>query len=324
MRIFMTRQEDIWKSDEGRAVSGYDHPPSGGDPAATPSCLGSPMRSLLKSGLRRLVPNAPVPARAVGERNARVIAVAAQKGGVGKTTTSVSLASALARFHGLRVLLIDLDPQGHVATALHAMVGPDGGKLSRVLDDSSVEVMDVAAHTSIPNLDVTAMDPDLARAEDLLSTRIGKEFILRDSLAVTRTHYDVIVLDCPPNQGNLALNGLCAADTVVIPCDPSPLALRGVEALVGTISAVAARLNPDIDVLGVLLTRVDGRNTKLNASIVEEISETYGDALLPVQVGISAKLAQAQSAGEDIFAHAPGSRSAIQYRELSDLVAAAL
>jgi chromosome partitioning protein len=282
------------------------------------------MRNLLKSGLRRLV-SQPLSTRPIGDRHAHVLAVAAQKGGVGKTTTSVSLASAFARYHGKRVLLVDLDPQGHVATALAAQTTDGGGSLARVLTDAAaaLEVMDIATPTSIEGLDITPLDPRLAEAEDLLSTRIGKEFILRDALKTTRSHYDVIVLDCPPNQGNLALNGLCAADSVVIPCDPSPLALKGVDALVQTIAKVAVRLNPEIDVLGILMTRVDGRNRSLNDAIAAEISERYGDAVLDATIGINSSLGKAQLAGTDIFGFDENSRGAVQYRALaSELVTA--
>jgi len=283
------------------------------------------MRNLLKSGLRRLVTSA-ASQRPIGDKHAHILAVAAQKGGVGKTTTSVNLASALARYHGKRVLLVDLDPQGHVTTALSAQVRPGGGSMSKVLTDdrAAMEVMDVVTTTGIENLDVTPYDARLAEAEDLLSTRIGKEFILRDALKVTRSHYDVIVLDCPPNQGNLALNGLCAADSVLIPCDPSPLAVKGVDALVHTITTVANRLNPDIDVMGVLMTRVDGRNRSLNDAIETDIAERFGDAVLPVRIGINSSLAKAQLEGCDIFAFDAESRGAKQYRALSDAVAASL
>jgi chromosome partitioning protein len=247
-----------------------------------------------------------------------VVAVAAQKGGVGKTTTAVSLASALARFHGKKVLLVDLDPQGHVATALKGTMTATGGALSKVLEDEGgSEVLDAVVPTGVDQLDATPLDPGLAASEDLLGTRIGKEFILRDKLRVTRTHYDVIVVDCPPNQGNLTINGLCAADQVLIPCDPSPLALKGVAALVQTISQIAMRLNPTIDVLGVLLTRVDGRNSTLNEAITAEIEQTWGDALLPVRIGINASLVKAQHAGLDIFGFDPDCRAASQYRELA-------
>jgi chromosome partitioning protein len=283
------------------------------------------MRNLLKAGLRRLAAPAFQPRHAPGRHHALVIAVAARKGGVGKTTTSVSLAAALARFHDKRVLLIDLDPQGHVSTALRAQVGHgrDGGSLSSILvDERGGEVLDAVAPTAVPNLDVTLFDPQLAQTEDLLGTRIGKEFILRDAIKITRTHYDYIVVDCPPNLGNLALNGLVAADQVLIPCDPSPLSLKGVNALVDAVSTISVRLNPNVDVLGILLTRVDGRNTTVNDAITGEIEATYGTALLPVRIGVSTSLSKAQMEGRDIFAFDAECRSALQYRELADLVVA--
>jgi len=290
------------------------------------------MRRLLKSGLKRLAtrtdlpqntaPEISSPQHPIGDKDALIIAVATQKGGVGKTTTSVSLASALARFHGLKVLLVDLDPQGHVVTALSQQVEPGGGRLSWVLTDEREgrEVLEITTTTSIDGLDVTPVDPRLGNAEDLIGTRIGKEFILRDALEATRTHYDVIVLDCPPNLGNLTVNGLVACHTVLMPCDPSPLALNGVQMLLKTVGQIGARLNPDIDLLGILLTRVDGRNTTLNDAITEKINDTWNDALLPVQIGINSSLAKAQMSGIDIFDFDPTSRGAQQYEALADHV----
>ena len=282
------------------------------------------MRNLLKAGLRRFV--APDATHAIGDHHATIIAVSVQKGGVGKTTTTVNLATALARHHGKRVLLIDLDPQGHVTTSLAGMVRTGGGALSQVLTDeqSQDEVLHIATTTAIANLDVTPFDPNLAHAEDIMTSRMGKEFLLRDALRVTRTHYDIILIDCPPNLGNLTLNGLCAADQVLIPCDPSPLAVKGVKAVVQTIARIAGRLNPEIDVLGILMTRVDGRNKKLNETVTQDIEASFGDVLLPVHIGIDTQLAKAQVQGQDIFGFAPQSRAAGQYRELAETVLKAL
>ncbi len=278
------------------------------------------MRSLLRSGLRRVTRATPqAPPRPTGDKNAVVIAVAAQKGGVGKTTTSVNLASALARYHGKRTLLIDLDPQGHVHTALQTQVRPGGGSLARVLTEEGTgkEVVDVVARTEIADLHVTPLDPQLAAAENLLGTRIGKEVILREALKATRTFYDVIVIDCPPNLGNLTINGLVAADQVLVPCDPSPLALNGVHALIDSVTQVAERLNPELDLLGILLTRVDGRNKTLNEAMLAELRENYGEAVLPVQIGINNTLSKAQHAGRDVFSFDEASRGAQQYKALS-------
>jgi chromosome partitioning protein len=289
------------------------------------------MRSLLKSGIRRIAGTAETDLQSTpklprGAHNATVISVAAQKGGVGKTTTSVNLASALARNHGMKVLLMDVDPQGHVYTAIKKQVHAGGGALSSVLTDErgGREVMEVITETTVEGLHVTPCDPRLGGAEDLLGTRIGKEFLLRDALQITRTHYDVIIIDCPPNLGNLTLNALVASDLVLIPCDPSPLAVNGVDALIGTISTIANRLNPSIDILGLVMTRVDGRNTTLNDGVRVQLEAAYGEVMLDVEIGINNSLTQAQMAGLDIFEFDPRSRGAKQYEALAATVKDAL
>jgi chromosome partitioning protein len=211
---------------------------------------------------------------------------------------------------------VDLDPQGHINTALSESVQVGGGAITDALTVDGTEVIDIVTGTQVKGMDVTPLDQNLANTENLINTRIGKEYLLRESLQITRTFYDVILIDCPPNLGNLTINGLVAADQVIIPCDPSPLALSGVHSVVEAIGTVATRLNPEIDILGVLLTRVDGRNTVLNEAVLTEARDSFGDALMPLQIGINSALSKAQHAGKDIFSFAPDSRGAAHYEAL--------
>lgn len=277
------------------------------------------MRQLLTKRLRQWVDRGQQ--RPTGHRNALVLAIAARKGGVGKTTTSVNLAAALARFHGRRVLLLDLDAQGHVETSLRTLARPGGERLSQVLlREHGADVLDAVAESHLGGLDLATSDPGLAPAEEQLGSRIGKEMLLRDALACARTHYDVIILDCPPHSGTLTINALTAADRVLIPCEPGPLGLHGVEGLLDVIGPIHERLNPGLDLLGVVITRIDRRNTRLNDEILQTLDERLGEALLPIRIGVNARLAQAQQAGKDIFSFDPTCRGAADYRELAEYV----
>lgn len=278
------------------------------------------MKNLFRQGLKRFTTTSE--RRARGSHAAKVVSIASLKGGVGKTTTSVNLASALARYHQQRVLLVDLDPQGHVGTSLRTQVLQGGGKLSEILvAEQPGQVMDVATDTSVPFLRVTPSDPSLSEAENLLSAKIGKELILRDALDITRTYYDVIVIDCPPNLGNLTLNALVASDYLLVPCDLSPLALRGVESLLRQSQQIGARLNPQLDLLGVVVTRYDSRTPTMNEAVLSSLQEDFGDAILPVRIGVSTSLSRAQHEGKEIFEHDEKSRGALHYRELSAEIA---
>lgn len=278
------------------------------------------MKNLFRQGLKRFAPS--VERRPRGPHKARVISVASLKGGVGKTTTSVNLASALARYHKQKVLLIDLDPQGHVGTSLRGQILQGGGKLSELLTaEETGHVMDIATDTSVSGLRVTPADPALNEAENLLSAKIGKEMILRDALEVTRTWFDVIVIDCPPNLGNLTVNALVASDCLLVPCDLSPLAMQGVESLLKHAQLVGARLNPGLDLLGVVITRFDTRTPSMNEAVLARLEANYGEALFPVRVGVSTSLSRAQHEGTDIFEHDQKSRGALHYREVAAEVA---
>ena len=274
------------------------------------------MRNLLAAGLKKL--RSSTPQHESGNRHARLLAVAARKGGVGKTTTTVNLACALARHHGHRVLVVDVDPQGHVAATLRDSVPPGRVTLSDILLATKPrDLLDAVVETSIKGVHVTPPDKTLNETEALLATRVGREFILQGTLQTVRTRYDTVLIDCPPNLGNLTLNALTAAHHVLIPCDMSILAFEGVADLMETVATVNDRLHHTLDVAGIVRTRVDRRNVQVNRAIESALDDNYGDRLLGTVIPVNSALAQAQSQGVDIFQFAPRSRGATAYRALA-------
>ncbi len=280
------------------------------------------MRNLLSAGINRLRQKEDERPNVVpGGRHARVIAVAAQKGGVGKTTTTVNLACALIQGHQQRVLVIDIDPQGHVASSLRESVRPGRVTLSEVLlSPQPRDLLGAVVESDIDNLHLTPPDKGLNETDALLSSRVGREYILQAALDGARTHYDTILIDCPPNLGNLTLNALVAADHVLIPCDMSILAFEGVADLLGTVDTVNVRLRQRLEVLGILRTRVDGRTRQINEAIGGALHENYGGLLLETFIPINSALAKAQAAGLSIFQFHARSRGAKAYLELADEV----
>ena len=274
------------------------------------------------SGLRRFVTRPTLPR---GDRHARVIAVSAQKGGVGKTTTAVHLACALASKHGKRVLLLDMDAQGHVEMSLRETFTSTGQEtLGAILLGKKRDVYEVAQKTSIDNLWIVPSDRDLNTTESIMASRIGKELLLRKALEVARTHFDVILIDCPPNLGSLTVNALVAADLILVPGDLSLLSLDGVEALIEAMANVQDTLNPNVSLLGLLRTRVDRRNQKVNATIEEILEARYSGVLLDTEIGVSTDIAKAQLAGRPVFDVSANSRGAQAYLQLADEVNARL
>ena len=249
---------------------------------------------------------------------ARVIAVAAQKGGVGKTTTAVHLAVALAQNHGLRVLLCDLDNQGHVASSLRAHLRQTASHtVSSVLLAPDADLQQAALPTTIDGLHVTAADKQLGATEAQLATRIGREMLLLRALRAARHAYDVVVLDCPPNLGLLTLNALLAADHLLIPCDLSVLSLEGVDDLMRTLGQLEATFGRAPQLLGLLHTRVDKRNHKQNATIRRAVAEKYADLPLATEIAVNTALSGAQLAGQSIFHASPESTGARDYASLA-------
>lgn len=284
----------------------------------------SSISDLLNAGLDRLrSPTADRPK--TGDRRATVIAVAAQKGGVGKTTTVVNLGCALAANHGKRVLIVDIDPQGHVTSSLRESVRPAEATLSDVLlANKPKDLMEAVAPSALDNLSLTGPDKSLNDTESLLSTRVGREMILKGAMQTARTHFDVILIDCPPNLGNLTLNALVAADQVLIPCDMSILAFEGVADLIGAVETVQMRLHPGLDVLGVLRTRLDRRNIQINQAIEGALTTHYGERLFKAFIPVNSALAKAQAAGLSIFQFDKRSRGAEAYDALAAEVLARL
>lgn len=254
-------------------------------------------------------------------KRAHVLAVAAQKGGVGKTTTAVNLSAAAARYGGLRTLLVDLDGQGHVATALASQYeNGEPTSLSDILLGHGRDISEIVHTTRIDRLFVTPSDKGLAATEGILAGRIGKEFLLRAAIQKARDRFDLIVLDCPPNLGNLTLNALSAADACLVPCDMSILALSGVGDLLTVLETIQDRLDHGIRLAGIVPTRVDWRNRKITEAVLDGLKGTYGQLVCRTSIPVNSSLARAQMEGVSVFDFAEKSRGAEAYRVLTDEV----
>ncbi|MFN3200071.1 MAG: ParA family protein [Bradymonadia bacterium] len=277
----------------------------------------SSLSGLLNAGLDRLrTPGSSRPQK--GSKQATVIAVAAQKGGVGKTTTVVNLACALAERHGKKVLVVDIDPQGHVTSSLRESVRPAEATLSEILlANKPRDLLDAVAESAIDGLWLTGPDKALNDTESQLASKVGREMILRGASLTARTHYDIILIDCPPNLGNLTLNALVAADKVLVPCDMSILAFEGVADLLGAVETVQMRLHPGLEVLGVVRTRLDRRNIQINQAIEGALSQHYGEELFETAIPVNSALAKAQAAGMSIFQFDKRARGAEAYDALA-------
>jgi chromosome partitioning protein len=268
----------------------------------------------------RPLPAFPEPPPLAGHGPARIIAMCNQKGGVGKTTTTINLGAALAEY-GRRVLVVDFDPQGAASVGL----GLNPNELDRtvytLLMDRHADVRDVVRKTSVHGLDLLPANIDLSAAEVQLVGEVAREMALSRALSRIEDDYDAVLIDCQPSLGLLTVNALTASHGVVIPLECEFFALRGVALLVETIEKVQDRLNPRLQVDGILATMYDSR-TLHSREVVARVVEAFGDRVFHTVIARTVKFPDASVAAEPITAYAPTHTGAEAYRQLArELVA---
>lgn len=260
-------------------------------------------------------PDFPVPQALAGHGPARIIAMCNQKGGVGKTTSAINLAAALAEY-GRKVLVVDFDPQGAASVGL----GVNGHELDQtiytLLMNSGLDIREVIAPTGFENLDLVPANIDLSAAEVQLVNEVAREQTLGRVLRPIMDDYDIILIDCQPSLGLLTVNALTAAHGVIIPLETEFFALRGVALLVETIEKVRDRLNPRLKIDGILATMVDMRTLHAR-EVLERLDEAFGKIVFDTKIRRTVKFPDASVATEPIISYAPTHPGAQAYRRLA-------
>jgi len=251
---------------------------------------------------------------------ARVVALCNQKGGVGKTTSTINLGAALTEF-GRRVLLVDFDPQGALSVGLGVQPHHLDRTIYNVLMESSISLDDVLLKTNVPGMDLLPSNIDLSAAEVQLVGEVAREQTLARVIAPAVPDYDFVLIDCQPSLGLLTVNALTAADSVVIPLECEFFSLRGVALLIDTIEKVRERLNPRLHVEGILATMYDAR-TVHGREVFARVVEAFGDTVFDTVVTRTVRFPETTVAGEPITTWAPSSSGALQYRALAKEVLA--
>lgn len=247
----------------------------------------------------------------------RIIAVANQKGGVGKTTTAINLAACLSE-KGKKVLLIDMDPQGNATSG----IGVDKTELEYTIYDLMIgesSIGDCIIKNVYKDMDLIPTSVDLAAAEIELIGVERKEFILKDEIDFIKDSYDFIIIDCPPALSMLTINAMTTADSVIVPIQCEYYALEGLSQLMHTINLVSERLNPTLDIEGIVFTMFDGR-TNLSNQVVENVRYNMGNNVYDSVIPRNVRLAEAPSYGMPIIQYDPKSTGAEAYMALADEV----
>lgn len=247
----------------------------------------------------------------------RIIAIANQKGGVGKTTTAINLSACLGEL-GKKVLAIDMDPQGNMTSGL----GIDKNNVEYTVYDliiGEAEINQVICKEALENLDVLPANVDLSAAEIELIGIDNKEYIIRDEVEKVKNNYDYIIIDCPPSLSMLTINAMTTADTVLVPIQCEYYALEGLSQLIHTIDLVKERLNPRLEMEGVVFTMYDAR-TNLSLQVVENVKENLNKTIYKTIIPRNIRLAEAPSHGMPINMYDPKSAGAENYRLLAEEV----
>jgi len=263
----------------------------------------------------RPIPVFPDPKPRQKGRPATVISMCNQKGGVGKTTTTISLGAALVEA-GRKVLLVDFDPQGSMTVGLGFNAHELEQSIYHVLMDRELSLKDIILETSVAGLDLAPANIDLSAADMRLVTEVGREQALNRILHPVLQDYDVILIDCQPSLGLLTVNALTASDGVIIPLECEYFALRGVALLKETIEKVRDRTNPRLNIVGLLGTMFDGR-TLHDREVLQTLVEGWGDLVFHTVIRRTIKFSDSTVAGEPITEFAPTSPGAVAYRHLA-------
>ncbi|HZE00808.1 MAG TPA: ParA family protein [Pseudonocardiaceae bacterium] len=261
---------------------------------------------------RRAVPQPPPLDR---HGPARVLAICNQKGGVGKTTSTINLGAALTEY-GRRVLLVDFDPQGALSVGLGLASHHLDRTIYNLIMEQGVSADEVVRPTSVPGMDLLPSNIDLSAAEVQLVTEVGREQALGRSLRPLLPHYDFILVDCQPSLGLLTINALACADGVLIPLECEFFSLRGVALLMDTIDKVRDRLNPDLTITGILATMYDPRTLHAR-EVMARVVEAFGDTVFEAVISRTVRFPETTVAGEPITRWAPKSAGANAYRTLA-------